>query len=371
MTTYSPLQAGQGREISLVQNDDDRRRRQRKEGASEEKDNRSSHIIPPEKAYNAQGAQGEMMNLCSQWTSLIADRNRKLWSTWWSYHGISGPDYWGLVNAQWGLCSKGQYQSPVNINPRALLFDPNLRPLRLDHHRVDGHLINTGNDITFRVDPGFEPPFLLAGGPLSYVYRVQYIKVHLGRVDQIGSEHTVGGRPFPMEVQILAYNDLYETFDDAALQSHGLAALSVFVMIGEKSNKVFHMLAGATSRIPHAGRNVSIPGLSIPGLLPDTQRFMTYQGSLTQPGCYETVTWIILNKPIYVSKDDLSRFRQLTESQDGEEGHHQYLQENTFRPTMPLNRRTVTTNIAPHPQDGSCRKQKITIFEVNDRYRVT
>ena len=50
------------------------------------------------------------------------------------------------------------------------------------------------------MDQAFDPPFLLTGGPLSYTYRVQFIKLHFGRVDQMGSEHTVGGRPFPMEV---------------------------------------------------------------------------------------------------------------------------------------------------------------------------
>ena len=49
---------------------------------------------------------------------------------------FTGPDYWGLLNKEWSLCKYGQHQSPVDINPKFLLFDPNLRPVRTDSHRV-------------------------------------------------------------------------------------------------------------------------------------------------------------------------------------------------------------------------------------------
>lgn len=41
-------------------------------------------------------------------------------------------------------------------------------------------------------------------------------------------------------------------------------------------------------------------------LIPKTEHYVTYEGSLTQPGCYETVTWVIYNLPIYISKEDVS-----------------------------------------------------------------
>ena len=39
------------------------------------------------------------------------------WASWWTYEGISGPAYWGLINPAWTMCNKGRAQSPVNIDP--------------------------------------------------------------------------------------------------------------------------------------------------------------------------------------------------------------------------------------------------------------
>jgi len=52
-----------------------------------------------------------------------------------------------------------------------------------------------------------------------------------------------------------------------------------------------------------AGNRVHIRHLSVHGLLPETGDYVTYDGSLSQPGCQETVTWIIVNKPIYISNE--------------------------------------------------------------------
>lgn len=43
-------------------------------------------------------------------------------------------------------------------------------------------------------------------------------------------------------------------------------------------------------------------GLNIADLYPDTTRYITYEGSITVPPCYETSTWILINKPVYVTR---------------------------------------------------------------------
>lgn len=50
---------------------------------------------------------------------------------------IAGPAFWGLINPQWNMCTKGRRQSPIDIEPDKLLFDPYLRPLHIDKHKVN------------------------------------------------------------------------------------------------------------------------------------------------------------------------------------------------------------------------------------------
>ena len=60
-----------------------------------------------------------------------------------------GPDFWGRVNPEWNLCSKGKKQSPINIDPKHILFDPNLKHMHINKQRVSNYDNNNndGNDI--------------------------------------------------------------------------------------------------------------------------------------------------------------------------------------------------------------------------------
>lgn len=65
------------------------------------------------------------------------------------------------------------------------------------------------------------------------------------------------------------------------------------------------MLTEQLERIRYGGDEAFVKRLSIHGLLPDTDHYMTYDGSTTAPACHETVTWVVLNKPIYITKQQV------------------------------------------------------------------
>ena len=51
------------------------------------------------------------------------------WEEWWTYDGISGPQFWGVINPEWRLCNEGRLQSPIDLDPSRILYDPGLPDL--------------------------------------------------------------------------------------------------------------------------------------------------------------------------------------------------------------------------------------------------
>ncbi|KAH0547410.1 hypothetical protein KQX54_019181 [Cotesia glomerata] len=141
-----------------------------------------------------------------------------------------GPAFWGLINPQWSLCSKGRRQSPINIEPDKLLFDPHLRPVQVDKHKVAGHLHNTGQFLVFKADKDAKTRVNITGGPLAYHYQFEEIYIHYGMTNDQGSEHQVNNYAFPAEIQVFGFNaELYHNMSEAQHKSQGLVAISLMV----------------------------------------------------------------------------------------------------------------------------------------------
>ena len=82
--------------------------------------------------------------------------------------------------------------------------------------------------------------------------------------------------------------------------------------------------------------------------MPNTADYITYEGSTTYPGCWESVTWIVMNKPVYISKQEMEMFHMLRQ------GDSPMMEKaplgNNLRPRQPVNSRAVRTNIALQKQ---------------------
>ncbi|XP_046395277.1 carbonic anhydrase-related protein 10-like [Ischnura elegans] len=275
------------------------------------------------------------------------------WEEWWTYDGISGPAFWGLINPEWSLCNKGRRQSPVNLEPGKLLYDPNLRLLHIDKNRIGGSIANTGHSVVFTVDSNTTATrqVNITGGPLSYRYQFHEIHVHFGLRDDAGSEHTVNGYAFPAEIQIYGFNSqLYRNFSESLHKAQGIVGISLLLQLGDLSNPELRLLTDELERIRYGGAESEVRRLSVSGLLPDTDFYMTYDGSLTSPACQETVTWVVLNKPIYITKQQLHGLRRLVQ---GDGKHPRAPLGSNYRPPQPLHHRPIRTNIDFTTHKGS------------------
>ncbi|KAK7582607.1 hypothetical protein V9T40_014052 [Parthenolecanium corni] len=227
---------------------------------------------------------------------------------------FAGPGFWGLINPDWSLCNKGRRQSPVNLEADKLLYDPNLRPFYVDKSRINGEIVNTGHSVNFIPESGNRFFINITGGPLSYKYQFQELQFHFGMQDKFGSEHTINGYSFPAELQLYGYNSqLYQNFSEAATRSQGLVAISLLVQLGDLSNAELRILTDQMEKLKYRGNKLQVRRLSIAELIPDTENYITYDGSTSMPACHETVTWLILNKPIYITKQQASTTSLLTD----------------------------------------------------------
>ncbi|XP_022664447.1 carbonic anhydrase-related protein 10-like isoform X1 [Varroa jacobsoni] len=275
------------------------------------------------------------------------------WEQWWTYDGISGPDFWGLLNPDWHLCSRGRAQSPIDLDPQQLLFDPRLKPFVMDPVKVSGILLNTGHDIVLKLND--TPKVNISGGPLSYQYTLSEVHIHYGNHDEHGSEHTIAGKHFPAEIQFLGYNsELHSNLSEAIelRESSGLIAIAVLVQLANQSHPDFRFITSQLHKITYRDQETTLEDFEIEKLMPSTEEYMTYAGSLSQPGCVESVRWLVMNKALQVSKQQLYLLRKLMQ---GDQDNPKAPLWNNRRPRQPLNNRVVYTNIDfKRAKEGRC-----------------
>ncbi|KAK3733865.1 hypothetical protein RRG08_031805 [Elysia crispata] len=280
----------------------------------------------------------------------------------WTYDGPTEE-----LKPSWQLCHSGKFQSPINVMPRMLLFDPRL--LRLEAQVPDivsGTLINKDHDLVFYVDNNTWNLVNFSRGPFMYGYRLSEIKIKIGKTNSDGSEHRVDGRAFSAEIQLICYNsDLTNSLRKAQRLPYGVAIISIFAEAHPKEgNNAFSVFVDAASRVPWQGQDTHVPSLRLKAMLPDTIYYVTYEGSFTQPACLETVTWVIFNKPIKIKATQLDKLRQLRKKNQERSGT---LTLTNIRATMPLHNRPVRTNINTQRKGSLCNMKKDTFYQTNQK----
>lgn len=94
---------------------------------------------------------------------------------------------------------------------------------------------------------------------------------------------------------------------EAQHKSQGIVGISLMVQIGDTPNPELRIITSTFNKVLYRGSSTPIRHISLRSLLPDTEAFLTYEGSTTHPGCWESTVWIILNKPIYITKQEVSQ----------------------------------------------------------------
>ncbi|KAH8366101.1 hypothetical protein KR093_009022, partial [Drosophila rubida] len=251
------------------------------------------------------------------------------------YGGQDGPDHWG---DEYKRCS-GKFQSPINIDEHNVQMRdyPDLEYYNFDTTPETVTLTNNGHTVLVKMTfaSGKEPR--VRGGPLERkaYYQFEQFHFHWGENDTVGSEDTINNQAYPAEMHLVVRSLDYPDFNSALGQDHGIAVLAYFFRIKNVGSASYSEFTRLLSKIGRKGQSADLtnplPVMSY--VSKDPTNYYSYVGSLTTPPCAEEVVWIDFHEPIDISENQLEQFRLLTANDD-------HLK-NNFRPTQPLNNRTV------------------------------
>lgn len=210
----------------------------------------------------------------------------------------------------------GSRQSPINIVSSLAQSDHSLSPViftNFGSRSALTHMENTGKTVKVSLASGVS----VSGGGLTETYHCLQFHLHWGDGLYLpGSEHTLDGRRFPMELHIVSIKASHKgNIASALADPTGLAALGFFIdgMFPSQPNKpdAWHSLTSYLSSIKTTGSSVAMsPGISLDDLLVgvDPSKYFRYLGSLTTPDCNEAVVWTVFKDPVRICPSLINLF---------------------------------------------------------------
>ncbi|XP_051968121.1 carbonic anhydrase 2-like isoform X4 [Xyrauchen texanus] len=283
----------------------------------------------------------------------------------WCYHEPAcNVTKWPNIVSQ--FCN-GSRQSPIDIVTANVQANPKLTTFNFTGFGDNAtfmSIINSGHSVVVNLD---HTKMAVEGGDLPGLYNSVNFHLHWGNGSSgPGSEHTVDGKQYPMELHIVNVHSKYNRSVKAALDANdatGLAVLGFFIEGTNDTSKTksWEILTSYLSNITNAGQATSdiMHQITMDSLLENVNRtkYYRYQGSLTTPSCNEVVIWTVFKDTIKVSHELISLFRSTVHFHGTSP---QMLITNNFRGVQSLNSRVVTSQVAGTVTAGTVTAGTVT-----------
>ncbi|XP_074986311.1 receptor-type tyrosine-protein phosphatase gamma isoform X5 [Caretta caretta] len=274
-------------------------------------------------------------------SSVQIRRRKASGDSYWAYSGTYGPEHWVTSSVDCG----GTHQSPVNIIDHQARVGDEYQELQLDGFDNESSnktwMKNTGKTVAILL----KDDYFISGAGLPGRFKAEKVEFHWGQSNgSAGSEHSINGKRFPVEMQIYFYNpDDFDSFGAAILENRIIGAMAVFFQVSQRDNPALDPIIHGLKGVVHHEKETFLDPFVLRDLLPTSLgSYYRYTGSLTTPPCSEIVEWIVFRRPVSISYHQLEAFYSIftTEQQDHVKSV-EYLR-NNFRPQQSLNDRVVS-----------------------------
>jgi carbonic anhydrase len=218
----------------------------------------------------------------------------------WEYSGQAGPEHWGELQPDFGTCSTGASQSPIDISRTV---DQELPAINFEYQPGGYRVVNNGHAVQVDFNPGSR--IVLDGAS----FELKQVHFHTP------SENRIDGKSFPMEAHLVH-----------ADPRGRLAVVAVMFEAGAGNAG----LAKFSSRVPRKANSkekLAAP-IAASTLLPDERDYYRFSGSLTTPPCSEDVRWVVLKHAETASAGQIAML-------------HDAIGHDNNRPVQPVGTRTV------------------------------
>jgi carbonic anhydrase len=220
--------------------------------------------------------------------ALTACRSMPPSSEDWSYHGNTGPAYWGSLREEWRICGSGNRQSPVN-----LVGATPLPPAFTVAYGVAPTLVafNSGHDIRANAT---------GLGSLSLdgmEYPVQEFHFHTRSEHRY--ERPSGITDYPIEMHIVNES------------GNRRVVLGVFIVPVRPGDQPNSELSKIWEHLPVApDERTTVTDFDLGKLVPADRSAYRYAGSLTTPACDQNVSWYVLMTPLYLTPEQIEEMEE-------------------------------------------------------------
>ncbi|XP_075541028.1 carbonic anhydrase-like isoform X3 [Dermacentor variabilis] len=273
---------------------------------------------------------------------LIAVADRGSCHAKWGYTGEFAPHNWVSVDTSPNVNQCGdKLQSPVDLDDRYAEYDPGLTDITFsgyDQELYNPYIVNNGH--TVQVSATEDSNRYIEGARLPGRFQFAQFHLHWGANSSRGSEHTIRGFQYPLELHFVHFNVKYGSAAESMKYEDGLAVIAVYFEVSPTANEDMSVVVDALKEVrlsDEKGFNLQRPVVLSRFLPRITRSYFRYQGSLTTPPCSQAVTFTVMTTTVPISEEQLQQFRLLRTGKD----ENSSTMVDNFRPTFPLNGRRV------------------------------